>query len=232
MTVSRRMQAAVDMVTSGLVCADIGTDHAYVPMQLIRQGKCPRVIAMDLREGPLAIARRNIREAGMDERIQTRLSDGMQKLSPGEAQSIVICGMGGMLILDILKESPHILADAQELILQPQSDIPKVRAWLQASQMKTADEKMLVEDGKYYTLLRAVHGNESALQPEEELFGRILLSRRDPVLQDYLRRRKKTLDAILQHLMREGGPRSAARRTQLIKEKVLTEKALDIYKEN
>ena len=122
------------MVTTGGILADIGTDHAYVPIALVQRQKIKGAIAMDINEGPLARAQEHIRAARLEEYIQTRLSDGAEALLPNEADSILIAGMGGELILHILTEGESVCSTAKELILQPQSEIHKVREYLRQHQ--------------------------------------------------------------------------------------------------
>ena len=102
MQLSKRLQAVADLVTPGSRLADVGTDHGYVPIWLYEQGIIPSAIAMDLREGPLNRAKENIAVHDLSDGITVRLSDGLEKLLSGEADSIVIAGMGGMLVKKIL----------------------------------------------------------------------------------------------------------------------------------
>ena len=130
MQLSRRMQRLASLVTEGNRLADVGTDHGYVPIALVRERKIPSAVAMDVNKGPLARAEEHIREAGLSTYIRLRRSDGLQELQAGEADTILIAGMGGMLMVRILEEGGHCLDMAEELILQPQSDIYMVRRWL------------------------------------------------------------------------------------------------------
>lgn len=158
MQISKRLQAVADMVTSGSWVADIGTDHAYIPIFLAENGIIPRAIAMDVNAGPLARARAHIEAHGLSEKIETRLSDGLTALAPGEADCIVIAGMGGPLTIRILTEGKDRLAGCRELILQPQSEIRLVRAYLEQKGWRIVREEMVCEDGKYYSMMRAVPG--------------------------------------------------------------------------
>ena len=135
------MKAVVAMVTSNGILADVGTDHGYVPIALVQRQKIPGAIAMDINKGPLARAKENIAAAHLEDYIQTRLSDGVEELEPGEADSILIAGMGGELIIHILSEGEKVCKKASELILQPQSDIRKVREYLREHQYKIVDDK-------------------------------------------------------------------------------------------
>ena len=100
---SGRLQAIADLVTCRTVLADVGTDHAHLPVWLCETGKIKSAIAMDVRRGPLLRAEESIRLAGLEDRIRLRLSDGLEQLRAGEADSIVIAGMGGILIRTILQ---------------------------------------------------------------------------------------------------------------------------------
>lgn len=153
---SKRLQAAADFVTPGNRVADIGTDHGFLPVYLVQSGRCPAAAAMDLREGPLKRAQEHIEEAGLAGRIQVRLSDGMQMLSEGEADSVVIAGMGGLTVIQILSEGLNLLPGLKELVLGPQSDIAKVRRWLREHNIYIDKEDLVLETGKFYPVLHAV----------------------------------------------------------------------------
>ncbi|MBR5315862.1 MAG: SAM-dependent methyltransferase, partial [Firmicutes bacterium] len=124
---SKRMKAVASMVTPGNVLADVGTDHGYVPISLVQRKRIPRAIAMDINKGPLQRACEHIAEFQLEECIETRLSDGVKKLEVGEVDSILIAGMGGELVIHILTDGMEVCRSAKELILQPQSELEKVR---------------------------------------------------------------------------------------------------------
>ena len=130
MNISKRLSRLAAMVTEGSRLADVGTDHGYVPLCLYRQGRIPSAIAMDINEGPLERARAHIREAGLEHYIETRLSDGLHALRAGEADTVLIAGMGGGLTERILTDGKGVLETVRELVLQPQSEIWRVRRFL------------------------------------------------------------------------------------------------------
>ena len=150
MILSKRLGSVASYVAKGNTAADIGCDHAFVPVSLVRDGICPRAIAADVREGPLMRAEEHIRAAGLSHRIQTRLSDGLDGILPGEAQSIIISGMGGMLLIRILSRGEAAAKAADELILSPQSDLYAVRRYLVQNGYTIKEESVVREDGKYY----------------------------------------------------------------------------------
>ena len=155
MVISKRLQQIADMVTFGSVPADIGTDHAYVPIRLVKNGVCPKAFAMDIGTGPLSRAREHILVEGLEDRIETRLSDGLAALRPGEADTVIIAGMGGALTVRILDDGARALEQVKTLVLSPHSEIEKVRSWTEKHGYEITDEEMLIEDGKYYTVMRA-----------------------------------------------------------------------------
>lgn len=158
---SKRMEAVVNMVLpQSFVVADVGCDHAYVSIALRERGLAKKVIAMDVRQGPLQIAAENVKGANREKEIELRLSDGLEKLVPGEVDTIIIAGMGGLLVKRILEQGKTVLCAEKPpvLILQPQSDLAAVRIFLHSSAYHIVQETMLVEDGKYYTVMRAEPG--------------------------------------------------------------------------
>lgn len=230
MQLSKRLQAVADMVTPGNRLADVGTDHGYVPIWLYEAGRVPSAIAMDLREGPLSRARENIQMHHLEDMIETRLSDGLARLSVGEADSVVIAGMGGMLMRKILEEGQAVLPSIKELILQPQSDLAVVRMYLKEQGFMICREDMVFEDGKYYPVIRAVHGENTDNRPIWFIYGRYLLEHRHPVLEKYLLKEKaqhKKLSEQLRFTQTETGRH---RREELTVEDRLIDEALAYYK--
>ena len=120
---SKRLQAVADLVTPGMRLADVGTDHAYIPIYLTQNGLVPSAIAMDINKGPLERADTHILEHGLDGKIVTRLSDGLVNLKMEEADTMIAAGMGGGLVIHILNEDPAKTRSLKELILQPQSEL-------------------------------------------------------------------------------------------------------------
>lgn len=232
MQLSKRLQAVADLVTPGNRLADIGTDHGYVPIWLYEQGRIPFALAMDLREGPLQRAAEHIRMHGLDEKIKTRLSDGLEKLFPGEADSIVIAGMGGMLVVKILTQGQAVLDSIQELILQPQSDLDAVREYLHRTGFVIVQEEMVFEEGKYYPMMKAVHGENTDDRKIWFLYGRLLLENRHPVLESYLQKEYDSCCKLLEKLSKTATEVSSRRCEELLEKKHLIEEALAFYRED
>jgi tRNA (adenine22-N1)-methyltransferase len=206
------MEAVAAMVTTGNILADVGTDHGYIPIALVQQGRVPCAIAMDLREGPLERAREHIAQYQLQDKIQTRLSDGVAALKPQEVQSIVIAGMGGDLILHILQEGMEVCRSALELILQPQSQLREVRAFLREHGFVIVQEDMVCEDGKFYPMMRVQtdlskqgeSGTKSGSDlTVEDMYGPLLLLQHHEVLAQYLQKEHRQQKKILQELCRQ-----------------------------
>ena len=174
--------------------ADIGTDHAYIPIYLTEHKKVKKAFAMDVNEGPLIRAEEHVREAGLKEQIKMRRSNGLEKLSPGEVEAVIIAGMGGGLVMRILTEGQAVAETLQECILQPQSEIAKVREFLLQNGYQIVQEEMVLDEGKYYPMMRVVPSKESEREKWDETqlrYGKLLLEMRHPILEQYLKREEQ-----------------------------------------
>ncbi len=160
---SKRLLAVASMVSRGNRVCDVGCDHGFVPIYLIQQNISPGVLAMDVKEGPLAQAKEHIKFYGLTDYIETRLSNGLQAYRMGEADTLICAGMGGKLMMQILEAEKAKTDSFQELILQPQSELSQFRAFLRKQGYQIAEENMIEEDGKFYPMMRAVKGNGADL---------------------------------------------------------------------
>lgn len=226
MQLSGRMLAVAEMVTPGTVVADIGTDHAYVPIYLVQHGIAPSAIAMDVRPGPLSHAEANIEKYGLKGLISTRLSDGLHELKAGEADTVVMAGMGGLLMVRLLEEGLNVLGTVSECILQPQSDADSVRRFLHAHDFCIVQENMVVDDGKYYVMMKVVHGADQPYGAADDLYGKLLIDGAHPVLQAYLEKEDAVIKNILAKLEGQSAERSRRRLEELYDAQKLVREAL------
>ena len=198
---------------------DVGTDHAHIPIRLLMDGMIDRSIAMDVIEGPLEKARQNIALYGANDRIELRLSDGLDAYRTGEAEGLVIAGMGGRIMSRILLREPDKTLDFEEIVLQPQADPEYVRRAVRELGLFIDREEIVLEDNKYYPVMHVVHEeqerpdwsllgetadeekNKLCLQAED-LFGPVLIRDRDDMLRSYLLWQKGVNDRILYSLGR------------------------------
>lgn len=216
MQLSQRLSSVASMVTAGNCLADVGTDHGYVPIYLYERNIIPRAIAMDVNQGPLERAKLHIEESGMGEVIETRLSDGFSALKPGEVDAALIAGMGGPLMIRILSTCPEVTASLKELILQPQSEIENVRRWLYEQGYEITKEHMVLEEGKYYPMFRAVKNPDAEkLSDLEYQFGRVEVLEERSVLKSYLVRELEGKREILEKLQAQDSDRARVRACEL-----------------
>ena len=238
MQLSKRLQAIADFVTPGNRVADVGCDHAYVSIYLAGEKLSPKIIAMDINQGPVDRAKENAQKYGYASVIEVRKSDGLMKLEPGEVDTIVLAGMGGALMLQILRARPKVVSMAEELVLQPQSELHLVREALMDIGFLITAEKMLKEDGKYYACMKVTAARVLPDPKPYELtarehfyFGRLLLAQKNPVLREYLIHEMRQCEAIREILLTNPTEQSLQRQRELMDELELIQKSLQYYEE-
>ena len=167
-----RLLSAAEFVRQGAVFADVGTDHAYLPIFLLEEGRIFRAISSDINRGPLLNAEKNAREHGLYEKIEFMLSDGAAELSGKGATDIAICGMGGELIADIIEGASWLRDSSLRLILQPMTKISHLRSYLASRGFSVIAEKYTVEGRKnYVTMAAEFSGDPRELSPLEAEIG-------------------------------------------------------------
>lgn len=224
MDISYRLLRVAAYVEPCRVLADIGTDHAYIPIYLVKKQMVNLAIACDVKRGPLKRAEENIRKYGLQDRIETRLGSGFSPVLPGEADSAVLAGMGGMLMLSILEQGKKQVSSMKNLVLQPQLDAAQVRRYLHSIGFLIAQEEMLFDGGKCYSIMQAKPGEERYQTEHEYLFGKVLLDRKDTVLKRYLQEEEKRLLSISLRLSEQNTENARQKKNTL-------EKKMQIYRE-
>ncbi len=217
---SKRLSAVAQLVTITGILADVGTDHGYIPVYLIGKEQIKKAIAMDVNQGPLERAQEHIHQYGLESRIETRLSDGLQALKPKEVEGIVIAGMGGNLMKRILMQGEQVAHTAQELILQPQSEVMEFRKFLWKSGYTIVAEDMVLEDGKYYPMMRVVYENAQKEIPDVLAlkYGEKLLEQKHPVLKQYLLWQRMQKEKILGNLQKNAKKDVSSRKEEIEEE--------------
>lgn len=237
---SMRMQAILAMLRQEkeahgkIACvADIGCDHAFVSMACIAESLADHVIAMDVRKGPLAIAQTHIQEYGFDKSVETRISDGFEKLDMWEADWAVLAGMGGELMRGILMRGRKHLEAGIGLILQPQSEPQTVRRYLQEQGYIIVDEDFLQEDGKFYTIIKAIKKQPQQscmnMQPVELLYGPALLHKENKTYDTYLQLEEKKMQELRERLVKQQTASSQRRIKELDTQLNLIGEAIGLY---
>lgn len=226
---SKRLKMVASLVTEGKRIADVGTDHGYVPIYLVQSGKTPYALAMDINKGPLSHAKENILRYNLQNRIETRLSNGLHEYNKGEAESVIIAGMGGSLMVQILSESHDKWKDDVELVLSPHSEMEFVRRYLLENNMSIEEECMLIDEDKYYVVMRAVSGKTEYKNEAELRYGRLLLERKDEVLYEYLKKELAKEEQIEEALRQASSAAANGRMKELIAQKKVLADALSYY---
>ena len=213
MRLSERLERVVSFVKPCASVADIGTDHALVPVELVRRGIVKKALARSVGPAPLSRAKGEISRPGLPVQMEPRLSDGLAALKPQEAETVIIAGMGGELIIRILTEGRHMWDSVAQWVLSPHSEVFKVRGWLLENGFSIEKEDMVCEDGKYYVLMDVKRaeaeteagegtGAEAGLKTESPardaefvrlLYGDGLIRERNPVLAQYLKEEEQML---------------------------------------
>ena len=197
-----RLEMVLGLVPPAETCCDIGTDHGYIAAALALRGS--RVIAVDVKTGPLEQARKNIQRFGLEDRVEVRLSDGFSALKQGEADCAVIAGMGGELISEILKKG---IKGTRYLVLQPQSTFYELRDYLNNNGFCILKEELCREEQRFYTAMLAAPGQQRPFSEAEKHIGPLLLRDRPPLLGEYLASRRREVEKALDKIGSAETPR-------------------------
>lgn len=184
--ITPRLLTVAKMVGKSYCVADIGTDHAYVPLYLVLNNKADSALAMDINRGPLLRAEVNIKKFSLTEKIKTRLSDGLKELENNEVDTVIIAGMGGILINSIIDADKDRLTSVKNYIIQPMTAVEETRKYLFLNNFKIVDEKLAKEDNKIYTIISAVPGK---MEIDKEIYfyvGKSLIENKDEILPEFL----------------------------------------------
>lgn len=182
-----RLQSALQFVTRGGRCIDVGTDHAYLPIYLVQNGVSSGALACDVNQGPLASAREHIAAAGLCDRIETRLTDGLHGLASYAPDDVLIFGMGGELIVRILQEAPWVKSERISLILQPMSRASVLRAYLTQNGFAIKGEALSKSGKIYQTVYARFCGQNEEYTEEELLLGRLNVQNEPPLFAEFVR---------------------------------------------
>lgn len=179
--ISKRLELVASFVPQGAILLDVGSDHAYLPIELVERGQIKCAIAGEVVEGPYQSAVKNVEAHGLKEKIQVRLANGLAAFEEADQVSVItIAGMGGRLIARILEEGLDKLGNVQRLILQPNNREDDLRIWLQENGFQIVAESILEESGKFYEIL-VVEAGQMKLSASDVRFGPFLSKEVSPV---------------------------------------------------
>ena len=209
--ISRRLLCCASLIEPCAAVADVGADHGYLGIYLLRQGICRHVITADLREKPLQSARENAALFGTSDRMTFVQSDGLERLRPDSFDTLVLAGMGGDLMARILADAPWLRDSGVSIILQPQSAANDLRRWLGENRYEIRRER-LVRDGRFlYAVMQVIPGQGRALSPGEQYVSPALRRAGDPLYGAYLARVRRALTLTVQGITRSSDPSDLAR---------------------
>jgi len=241
MHLTKRMQAVCNLIKDCKTVCDVGCDHGFVPIYLVKERAFTSAVAMDINEGPLAAAAINIEMNGVKDKIKTKLSNGLQMLLPNEAEAVVIAGMGGRLIVTILEDAMLKISDGafgiKELVLQPQSELAYFRKSVRDLGLICEAEDMVLEDGKFYPMGRYRYEGIPHVSDDDDMavglydkYGQHLLEDKNEVLRMYLEKEKKSIAGIIESLNNANDSEERVRRLAEVKETAaLNELALKYF---
>lgn len=218
MALPPRLLAIAQRIPPGSRVVDVGCDHGYLAIWLRQQGACPFVIATDLAAQPLEAARRNAQRAGVASGIEFRLADGLEGVNPHEVDTVVLAGMGGETMRGILRGAPWLQDGGHRLLLQPQSKLPELMAFLATNGYQVRDQHLAEDSHRLYTILDVAAGQGEPPQGATRYISRTLLQRGDPLLARYLTEQIAKLRRIVGGLERTGDQEKLAEATQALHE--------------
>jgi tRNA (adenine22-N1)-methyltransferase len=195
-----RLQAIADSINGYEILADIGTDHAFLPIYLMQNGKIANAIATDINKGPIDIANERISKFKLENKIETRQGNGLTVIAPNEADAIVIAGMGGMLIAEIIEQSMSVARAAKILVMQPMLDSGKLRRYLLQSGFEIFDEELAKEDRKIYEIIWARYTGKCLETTDMMDIGPVIIEKKHLLAKDLIEKKVTELNNIIDKL--------------------------------
>ena len=204
MELSKRLMKIASYVNYCEAIADIGTDHGYIPIYLVKNNKCNSAIASDINKGPIEKASTNIRFEGLSEKIKCLLGGGLKPLKVGEVNGVIIAGMGGNLIRDIILEDIEKVKLYDFLILQPAQNPEVLREFLYNNNFEILNEDLILDDGKFYELFKVKYNeNAKKINVKDEIsyeISSILLESNNSLVNDYIKSKIKKYENIITYI--------------------------------
>lgn len=222
MELSERLEFIVEHIDKVISLSDIGTDHGYIPLYALRKGLCEKAIASDINKDPLDKARLNALLEGMGDELEFRLGGGLAPLKKGEVQAVIIAGMGGNLIRDILEKDIAKVDNLDYLILQPAQNPEVLREYLYTNDYEIIAEGLCKDDGKYYELFKVKRKAGENTQLDNiyyEVSPKLLMSKH-PLMREYLELKVESYNKILGFISEEVESDSANVRKVELEEKI------------
>ncbi|MDD2480562.1 MAG: class I SAM-dependent methyltransferase [Lutispora sp.] len=200
MDLTPRLEAIAKSIDECYIIADIGSDHAYLPIYLIKSGQAQKAIASDINKGPAEISKSRIKLNGLEGYIEVRIGDGLKVLDNGEADIIVVAGMGGLTMRDMLSESIDIARGAKRIILQPMRDSRTLIRWLVENDFQVINGEIIKENNKFYEIIWACYKENSYYDRNVKIINESMYYKNTPVLHEYINSKIDEYTKVLEDL--------------------------------
>lgn len=182
MILKGRLASIAKLVPFKTTVADIGTDHAYLPVYLIKEGQVQGAVAGDVHTGPYERACLTVKQYGLLDRISVRLGNGLTVLTPGEVETVILAGMGGPTMIDIFEAEPKVTTELSFLVLQPMIGADKLRVWLRENKWQIADEELVFDEDRLYQVILASRDTKVEPMKVRDQWDQIVLDHIGPRL--------------------------------------------------
>ena len=194
---SPRLKIIADSIKGYNSVADIGSDHAYLPIYLVKTFNIKKAVASDVNKGPVEISRERLKQYDVEKHVEVRRGDGLEILEAGETEVIVIAGMGGMLIRDIMEKGKSIIESAKLIILQPMRDSDCVRKWIFGNGFDIIDEELVKEDERIYEVIWASPGSGYMDKDDPMLIGDKIIKKKHPLAAEFIDKKIEELEKVI-----------------------------------
>jgi len=217
--ISERLKAIADMVDSCECCADIGTDHGYIPIYLLNKGVCKRAIASDINKGPLEKAKYNVKKEDLSDKIDCRLGSGFSTIKPGEQNIAIIAGMGGNLTRDIIEDGMEVFKSLDYLIVQPVQNVEVFRQYVYEKGYEIIEENLCIDEGKYYEIIKIKYKNKKqGIQDIDDIFyeiSKFSYDRKHKLINEFIKNKIEKYEKIL-YAIKEDSESALERKKHII----------------
>ena len=215
MTLSQRMLKIVNFVETGTKILDVGTDHGYIPIYLVENGISKNIIASDISKKSLEKTIRKVKHKKLEEYIDVRLGDGLNVIEPNEVDGVIMAGMGGILIEEILEKSKDITDTIDYFIFQPMIGSKELRQYLNKNSFKIVDEELAKDKDKFYEIIYAKRGEGDLKDNIDFELSKKLIEKKHPLLGSFLEYKIKKYSKILEGLKYKASYKSKKRYNEL-----------------
>ncbi len=207
MKLTDRLLKIASLVSDGKKIADIGTDHGYIPVYLLKEGKVPFAVLADVNKGPLDNAHKEVIKNNLLDKVDLRLGSGIEILEIGEVEEVIIAGMGGILISELLEAKKEVAHNVEKLILQPMQAQEELRYYLLNNGYEILEEVLVREDFRIYEIIVAKYTGKNTIIEDEIYYevGIKLLENKDSLFNDFIEKKIKTYSSIVNKLEGKNG---------------------------